>query len=239
MPIPDHVRLPLRMTGPCNAEQVRVVHIYIDGSAHTSGVARPLAGWAFVVLFEVGDKLLGYSASCAGFLGDVDAAHIGADDPSNNAAEGVATLAASQWARHFGTLPKVRIEFQMDSVLARDVARGEASTTNRLALRACIQALACKATEASDPSWGHIEARCGHPWNDLADWLADAAVREACPADKFSTQGTRLLQFQVETDIGLHRGVQYPIVGLDGRVIMPIFVCKDTLTAITDTACSP
>ncbi|CAK0894547.1 unnamed protein product [Prorocentrum cordatum] len=88
-------------------------------------------------------------------------------------AELTAVLWAVMWA--LGQDTTVPIEITPDALDVMHLAKGDAQCHVHPRLGAAIRSLAGLLQEARPTQWNHINSHFGHPWNELADGVADHA----------------------------------------------------------------
>ena len=100
---------------------------------------------------------------------------------------------------------------------------GEAQSHAHPRLGACIQALADILRRARSASWGHINSHIGHPWNELADGLADQASKRDLMTVKVHLvewlADHKLLQWEWLRQASPAKLAQYPPI-VDGHFIV-------------------
>ena len=151
------------------------MHIYTDGSYQ----AQQGAGFAVAIAAKHTNGSYSFQGAFAGNL-DADAELCVANGPvSNNVAEVFAvTWVLIAAAIRPGTYD---IVIHPDSTTAMGAAlAGPASTLNAL-VAAIANGLHHFVGEGRRVLYEHIHGHIGHPWNELADCLADAAALKAIP----------------------------------------------------------
>ena len=149
------------------------VHIYTDGSANEEGAA-----WAFVVISEKqlqDKKYITYHGHSAGQV-ITDALHpafVGACRDTNIGAELSAAIHASIFALDACPHAEVCIWPDLQGVI--DVAEGRSNYTSHPVASELLTVLS-SILRTRSVSFRHVKGHSGHPWNELADSLASAAV---------------------------------------------------------------
>ncbi|CAK0812563.1 unnamed protein product, partial [Prorocentrum cordatum] len=167
-------RMALEMC-PSRELPTRRTHIYTDGSYN--GIPHT-AAWAVVIVDEYDDGRnsrgpFGFRGFTAGKVTE------SLDDMANNekvtayTAELTAVLWALMWA--LGQDTDAPIEVTPDAVNVINLAKGEAQCHVHPRLGAAIRTLAGLLQQARPTQWHHINSHIGHPWNELADGIADQA----------------------------------------------------------------
>ncbi|CAK0822330.1 unnamed protein product, partial [Prorocentrum cordatum] len=167
-------RLALEMC-PSRELPTRRTHIYTDGSYN--GIPHS-AAWAVVIVDEYDDGSnlrgpFGFRGFIAGKVTET------LDDMANNekvtayTAELTAVLWALMWA--LGQDTDAPIEITPDALNVINLAKGEAQCHVHPRLGAVIRTLAGLLQQARPTQWHHINSHIGHPWNELADGIADQA----------------------------------------------------------------
>eukprot|EP00959_Pyramimonas_sp_CCMP1952_P447734 9375300-Pyramimonas_sp.AAC.1 len=88
-------------------------------------------------------------------------------------AELTAVLWALIWA--LGQDTTAPIEITPDALNVINLAKGDAQCHVHPRLGAAIRSLAGLLEDARPTQWHHINSHIGHPWNELADGVADQA----------------------------------------------------------------
>ncbi|CAK0845571.1 unnamed protein product [Prorocentrum cordatum] len=167
-------RMALEMC-PSRELPTRRTHIYTDGSYN--GIPHT-AAWAVVIVDEYDDGRnsrgpFGFRGFIAGKVTET------LDDMVNNekvtayTAELTAVLWALMWA--LGQDTDAPIEITPDALNVINLAKGEAQCHVHPRLGAAIRTLAGLLQQARPTQWHHINSHIGHPWNELADGIADQA----------------------------------------------------------------
>ena len=168
-------RLALGMLPAWGGHAPHRLHVYTDGSSDAGRV-----GWAFLVLAEFVNA--GRRFEFVGFQrGRVTAsapAAVRISDATNNTAEGLALFHALVWrCRSTKVLPaSVPTGVHTDNLLMMGVPDWLTFCAKHRDLSISIAAV----TELARGSgfqllFDHVKAHSGHPWNELADWLASGA----------------------------------------------------------------
>ncbi|CAK0904672.1 unnamed protein product [Prorocentrum cordatum] len=167
-------RMALEMC-PSRELPTRRTHIYTDGSYN--GIPHT-AAWAVVIVDEYDDGRnsrgpFGFRGFIAGKVTET------LDDMANNekvtayTAELTAVLWALMWA--LGQDTDAPIEITPDALNVINLAKGEAQCRVHPRSGAAIRTLAGLLQRARPTQWHHINSHIGHPWNELADGIADQA----------------------------------------------------------------
>eukprot|EP00969_Alexandrium_andersonii_P328522 14516839-Alexandrium_andersonii.AAC.1 len=88
-----------------------------------------------------------------------------------------------------------------------------------------LRARALAARAHAPTTFKHIKSRCGHPRNDMADWMADAAVKGDTALHNKDIAMPNMSQFELECSLGLYSNEQYPQMVKEGMLLPPIESC--------------
>ena len=146
------------------------IHIYTDGS-----IAVSKAGWGMVVLgVTTGTKDYKYMGTAGGTLkeGDKTMGDPKAEDIAN--AEVAAVLTAIRWVLQLRHRPAL-LTVHTDSLLTAGAVEGHAGWANAPDIFKVLQAYHRAAKELMSVNVQHIKGHVDHPWNEMADVIADVA----------------------------------------------------------------
>eukprot|EP00929_Paragymnodinium_shiwhaense_P069733 TRINITY_DN35186_c0_g1_i3.p1 TRINITY_DN35186_c0_g1~~TRINITY_DN35186_c0_g1_i3.p1 ORF type:complete len:1769 (+),score=383.89 TRINITY_DN35186_c0_g1_i3:478-5784(+) len=155
------------------------IHIYTDGSFIPEKDDQPdRAGWAMVVLAELGDGskgTLGYMA------GEISADKEAEDYYEKEAltildAENIAVAAAMRYLLALKKPPKWAC-IHPDCKVTIDLTEGRIWATGTRYSGDVLTGLTAAVEEVMGLRCSHIRSHCGHPWNELADSAAKAAAK--------------------------------------------------------------
>lgn len=192
---PDCAAMALSRVVPVTWPQIAKISVSTDGS----GGSRPASAeeepsppaWAAVVVAKHRDRSHALIGAAAGTL---EATTALAARSTSHSAELVAATWASAWALAwaFGaaTDPDIRddilFEFWSDNKAAIGAGAGQAHMNSEAALGHALRnlrtALEALLGSASRVRSGHVPGHAGHPWNEVADRLADAASNRRWPS---------------------------------------------------------
>ena len=154
-------------------EEVVAYHLYTDGSAGSED-----AGWGVVVLAEV----IGASFVFVGFFGGPlcllgEEGHVGAEASDNIAAEYSAIVWALLWSHQLrGNVP---IHIHFDCTAAGMAASGWAKVSAQRQLAFVMRTLSVMLERCRPVHYSHVKDHSGHPWNELADRVANAGRKRS------------------------------------------------------------
>ncbi|CAK0868140.1 unnamed protein product, partial [Prorocentrum cordatum] len=167
-------RLALEMC-PSRELPTRRAHIYTDGSYN--GIPHT-AAWAVVIVDEYDDGRnsrgpFGFRGFIAGKATESLHDMVNSEKVTAYTAELTAVLWALMWA--LGQDTAAPIEITPDALNVINLASDKAQCHVHPKLGAAIRTLAGLLQQARPTQWHHINSHIGHPWNELADGIADQA----------------------------------------------------------------
>ena len=168
--------------------QLKAIHAYTDGSFAATGPSRlSAAGWATAIIGQDWDDNYHFYGWMAASL-EHDRDLVDANGPlSNNVAECLAIIWTMIWALSLN--PGIELAVHSDSQYAIDIAVGGPTHETNALVTKVLSGITLATRARNNLSFHHVHSHEMHPWNELADDLANhAAIHDwRCSAPTVTT----------------------------------------------------